>query len=163
MRNIMCKQHQCYKMVNSENGFALVAAIIACMILMALAILVISLSTGDLKTTSAVVGDKMALSAVESGIHNLTQNFDPAASSYGLGSSWQSVATNSSAQYRYTSSAASSLAPLPLPGYSMESGQGWGMSRFNISVEGRDTNYDSKVQVDVGMGYGPVPISTIYK
>jgi len=165
MRNIMDKHLKAYRIINSERGFALVAALIACTILMALAMLVISLSTGDLKTTSSVVGDKMALSAVESGIHNLTQNFDPAVTGFGIGSSWQDVSTtnNTGLQYRYTASAASDLAPLPLAGYSMEAGQGWELSRYNISVEGQSTSYGSKVQVDVGVGYGPVPKGTTYK
>ena len=168
MRNIMDKQFKYLKVIHSESGFALIAAVLACMILMALTLFAIQLSTGDLKTSSVVVGDKMALSAVESGIHNLTQTFEPGANTtgYGLGgSTWRDVSTtnNLGSQFRYTSTAASPMAPLPLAGYSMESGQGWGMSRFNITVEGRNTTYGSTVQVDVGIGYGPVPISTIYK
>jgi hypothetical protein len=163
MRDAMDRQRKYYRIISSESGFALVAAIIACLILMALAMLVISLSTGDLKTSTTVVGDKISMSAVESGIHNLTQTFDPAATNYGIGSSWQSVTSGSSSQFKYTASATSAIAPLPLAGYSMEAGQGWGMARYNISVEGQDTSYSSKAQVDVGVGYGPVPISTIYK
>lgn len=161
----MCAQPENIKTVNPEGGFALIAAIIAILILMALAILVISLSTGDLRTTSAVVGGKRAMLAAESGVQNLTLNFDPAGTNFGLNSSWQDVdATNDpGSQYRYLSSAASLIAPLPLPGYSIEAGQGWGMSRFNIVVDGRNTLYNSQQQVGVGVGYGPVPISTTYK
>ncbi|MFH1080966.1 MAG: hypothetical protein V1766_12040 [Pseudomonadota bacterium] len=153
------------KASRSEGGFALVAAIIACLILMALAMLVISLSTGDLRTSSAVVGGKRALLATESGVHNLTQTFDPAGTNFGLNSTWQNVdaANDPGSQYRYTSSAASALAPMPLPGYSVEAGQGWGMSRYNVAVDGRNTLYNAQMQVSVGVGYGPVPISTTYK
>jgi hypothetical protein len=149
----------------SEEGFALVAALIATMILLAIGILVISLSTGDLKTSSVVVGDKKALAAVESGIHNITQTFDPGNAGYGLSSAWQQIdsANDPGAQYRVLLSGVSSYPALPMPGYSMESGQGWGMSRFNVRVEGQHTSYNSDVQVDVGMGYGPVPTGTIYR
>ena len=60
-----------------RKGFALVTAILAIMILMALGFLAISVTTGDLKITSRVVGEKKALSAAETGIHRLMQNFDP--------------------------------------------------------------------------------------
>ena len=61
-----------------RKGFALITAILAIMILMALGFLAISVTTGDLKITSRVVGEKKALSAAETGIHRLMQNFDPA-------------------------------------------------------------------------------------
>ena len=43
------------------KGFALVTAILAIMILMALGFLAISVTTGDLKITARVVGEKKAL------------------------------------------------------------------------------------------------------
>lgn len=151
--------------IKGEKGFALVAAIIACVILTALALLVISMSTGDLKTSSQVLGNKRAFLATESAIHQLTQTFDPAASNLGLGSGWQYIDTTNDpgSQYRYTSSATAPLTPLALPGYSIEAGQGWGMSRFEVTVDGRNTTYNSTMSVEIGVGYGPVPISTIYR
>ena len=44
--------------INSEKGFALVLALIACLILVALGALVINLSTGDLKTSGQILGEK---------------------------------------------------------------------------------------------------------
>jgi hypothetical protein len=148
---------------SSEGGFALVAAIIACLILMALAMLVISLSTGDLRTTTSVVGGKRAMLATESGVQLMTQTFNPIGANFGLGggfpTQWFNVDTTNDpgSQYRYFSSVATT--PMPLPGYSTE----WGMLRFNIVVDGRNTLYNSQQQVFVGAGYGPVPIDTMYK
>jgi len=162
----MPRQIKRFKIINSERGFALIAAILACLILMALAMLVISLSTGDLKTTSTIVGDKKSLSAVESGVHRLSQTFDPSSTAnLGCSTSWQNVdATNDpGSQYRYSAATASSMAPLPLAGYSMEAGQGWGMTRYTVSVEGQNTTYNTKAQVDIGLGYGPVPTGTTYR
>lgn len=159
----MCTQPENIKTVSSEGGFALIAALIACLILMALALLVISLSTGDLRTSSQVVGGKRAMLAAESGIQNLTQTFDPIGTNFGLGSGfptqWYNVDTTNDpgAQYRYFSSVA--IAPMPLAGYSTE----WGMLRFNIVVEGKNTLYNSQQQVAVGAGHGPVPIDTKYR
>ena len=69
---------RCTVYERQPRGFALVTAILAIMILMALGYLVISVSTGDLKISSRVVGEKKALSAAETGIHRMMQNFDPA-------------------------------------------------------------------------------------
>ena len=64
---------------NSEKGFALIAAIMACLILLALGMLVISLSTQDLRVSTKIVGDKRSSAAAEDGIHSLPQTFDPRA------------------------------------------------------------------------------------
>jgi hypothetical protein len=34
---------------------------------------------------------------------------------------------------------------------------------FNVRVTGENTNYGSQVQIDVGMGYGPVEITTMFR
>ena len=65
------------KYPRGAKGFALVMAIMAIMILMALGFLAISVTTGDLKITSRIVGEKKALSAAETGIHRLMRNFNP--------------------------------------------------------------------------------------
>ncbi len=62
---------------NSEAGFALIAAIMACLILLALGMLVISLSTQDIRVSMKIVGEKRALAAADTGINSLSQTFDP--------------------------------------------------------------------------------------
>ncbi|MDX9819671.1 MAG: pilus assembly PilX N-terminal domain-containing protein, partial [Desulfococcus multivorans] len=60
-----------------ERGFALVTAILAVMILLALGYLALSVSTGDLRISTRLVGEKKALSAAETGIYRMMQDFDP--------------------------------------------------------------------------------------
>ena len=55
------------KILSSEKGFILLTAILACVILLALAILIINLSTSDLRVSSKTVGEKKAMSAAEAG------------------------------------------------------------------------------------------------
>ena len=50
---------------------------------------------------------------------------------------------------------------LPLRGYSIGGGQQWGQQRYVGSVTGVNTNYNSSVTIDVGMGYGPIEITTM--
>jgi len=146
------------------GGFALVTAILAVLILMALGFLAISVSTDDIKISRRVVGEKKALSAAETGIHRLMQNFDPANMG---GSQVSDVQVDASADpaSRYTISSVgrpnSGPEMLPLKGYSIGGGQQWGQRRYVGSVTGTNSNYNSSVQIDVGMGYGPIEISTM--
>ncbi|MCX5827821.1 MAG: hypothetical protein NTV58_07445 [Deltaproteobacteria bacterium] len=164
----------------SEKGFALVAAIIACLILLAIGMLVINLSTKDLRTSSVTVGNNKSLAAVESGTHRLVQNFSPDSStwvptplntdfSYTTTANctattptynWRALAAGDAAtQYAVCAPTNSNLPPVPIPGYALGSG-GWGMMRYNARVVGKNDSYNSTVSVDVGIGYGPVPIGT---
>ena len=147
-----------------RKGFALVTAILAIMILMALGFLAISVTTGDLKITARVVGEKKAMIAAETGIHRLMQNFDPVNMA---GAEVTDAPVNAAADPKslYTISSvglpASGPAVLPLKGYSIGGGQQWGQRRYVCSVTGVNENYNSSVTIDVGMGYGPIEISTM--
>jgi len=146
--------------LHSERGYALIAAIMACMILLALAMLVVSLSTQDIRISTKLVGEKKALAAAEAGVHRLTQTFDPQnlAATTGTG-------TTTDANSQYTTSAATrpSSGPemIPLKGYSIGGGQQWGQRRYAVDVTGRNTEYNATVTIGVGVGYGPIEISTM--
>ncbi len=148
----------------NQRGFALVTAILAVMILMALGYLVIAVSTGDLKISSRVVGEKKALSAAETGIHRMMQNFDPVDMAAVQVSGVQVDAT-ADPESRYTISnvgrPSSGPEMLPMAGYSIGGGQQWGQRRYVGSVTGINTNYNSSVQIDTGMGFGPIEITTM--
>jgi hypothetical protein len=152
---------------DSEKGFALVAAVLACLILLALAMLVIHLSTQDLRISTKVVGEKKAMSAAETGIHQLMRTFDPQATG-GLASF---VKTNvvvddvNAPGDRYDIGApslpTSGPAFLPLTGFAIGGGQSWGQRRYNVDITGRNTSFNTRVEIGVGVGYGPIEISTM--
>ncbi|MCX5837332.1 MAG: pilus assembly PilX N-terminal domain-containing protein [Deltaproteobacteria bacterium] len=147
-----------------RRGFALITAILAIMILMALGFLAISVTTGDLKITSRVVGEKKALSAAETGIHRLMQNFDPASMSSTQVTDVQvDSAADPASRYTIGNPYIPTTGPavLPLTGYAVGGGQQWGQRCYGGSVTGKNTTYSSSVQIDVGMGYGPIEISTM--
>jgi hypothetical protein len=50
---------------------------------------------------------------------------------------------------------------IPLAGYSMSGGQRWGQSRYNVDVVGTNTEHNTQVTISVGIGYGPVEMSTM--
>ncbi len=148
----------------AKNGFALIAALMAIWILTAVGILVFAISTQDIRISGRLIGEKKAFSAAEAGIHQLSLNLDPA-NLVAIPST--QVDTNNDPQSFYAvgtpARPTSGPGTVPLPGYSIGGGQQWGQERFNARVTGTNTRYNSMVQVDVGMGYGPIEITTLYR
>lgn len=149
-----------------EKGFALIAALLANLILLAVGIIAINLSTQDLRLSMIAVGDKKAMAAAESGIHVLMQNFDP----INLGASAMTnvqVDASTEPYSRYTVAAPTlpitGPAILPVVGYSIAGGQMWGQERFDTTVTGTNTAYNATVQIDIGLGFGPIEITTMYR
>ncbi len=152
--------------INSQKGFALIAAIMAMMVLTAVGLLAFVLSTQDIRISSRLVGEKKAFSAVEAGIHRFTLTFDPVNLNASVVNNVQVDPGNDpTSQYSIGLPTAPTSGPasLPLPGYAIGGGQQWGQERFNNRVTGTNTRYNSLVQVDVGAGYGPVEITTAYR
>jgi len=148
---------------NSEKGFALIAAIMACLILLALGMLVISLSTQDIRVSVRIVGEKRALAAADTGINTLSQTFDPQ-NPVGAPATTNRADGVSSFTINYpTTRPTIGAIAVPLAGYSVAGGQRWGQSRYNVDVVGRNTEYNSSVTIGLGIGYGPVEISTIQR
>ena len=147
----------------SEEGFALVAAVMACLILLALGMLIISLSTQDIRISTKIVADKRALAAAEEGIHRLTQTFDPQTP---IASPVTTARTDGTSSYTiHYPATAPTTGPesIAVRGYQIAGGQAWGMKRYAIGVTGTSNEYSSSVNVSVGAGYGPIEISTMYR
>jgi hypothetical protein len=161
---MLSTKNKSIRCLGDQGGFTLVTAILAIMILMALGFLALSVTTGDFRVTNRVVGEKKALAAVETGIHRLMQNFDPA-NTTGVQVAGVQVDAAADPGTRYTISNVgppdSGPESLPLKGYSMGGGQQWGQRCYAGRVTGTNTNYGSSVTVDVGMGYGPIEITTM--
>jgi Tfp pilus assembly protein PilX len=160
------------KILNNEKGFALIAAILACVILFAIGMLVIQMSTSDLRTSAGTVGERKALAATESGIHKLVQDFSPnsatwtATNNYTTNCSsssptyiWQVISEgiDANTQFAVCAPTLSSQPPVAMPGYAFGE---WAMMRYDGRVVGKNTTYNSSISVDVGIGYGPIPIGT---
>lgn len=154
--------------ISNEKGFALLAAIIASLILLAVGMLVINMATGDLIATSTIVGNKKALAAAESGIHQVIQDFNSDSSTWIVGANsysdcanssynWRSIpgGTDANTKFAICTPVVSNMPPVPIPGSAMGE---WGYMRYTVGVLGENTNYGSRAQIDIGVGYGPVPI-----
>jgi Tfp pilus assembly protein PilX len=147
--------------IRNEEGFALIAAILANMILLAVGIIAINISTQDLRISMRVVGDKKAMSAAEAASHWVIMNLNP-------DNPGSVVKTNqplnelgseltSRSRITITQPAPPTMGPLfmKMPGYDMSSNQ-WILLRYNTTITGRNDDYQASVTVDLGLGYGPV-------
>ena len=143
---------------NSEAGFALIAAIMACLILLALGMLVISLSTQDIRVSSKIVGEKRALAAADTGISSLSGvlpwSFDPQSATCCNAHTTSNRADGVSSYTINYPATRPTVGPIliKIAGYS----DPWRMSRYNIDVVGTNTEYSTRANVGVGVGYGPV-------
>ena len=153
----------------AEKGFALIASLLALWILAALGILVFTVTTQDVRISSKTVGEKKAFLAAESGVSWLAQNFNPATvsgnPSYNSDQLIDASASDPNSKFRVTPPAAPTSGPstLPSPGYEIGGGEVWGQTRWVSTVTGRNTNYNTNIQLEVGLGYGPVDITTLYR
>lgn len=150
--------------LRSEKGFVLVVAVLGVAVLVALGILALTMSGRDVRISSRVVGEKKALSACESGIHGMMLSFDPANLAASQVTDVQVDPSNDPASlYSVGAPFRPTGGPgmLPLVGYSIGGGQTWGQTRFNVTVTGTNSNYKSRVDVSLGLGYGPIESTTV--
>ena len=153
------------RLLKNQPGFALIAALLAIWILSALGILVFTVTTQDVRISSRMVGEKKAFYAMEAGIHMLTQKFDPLNLDKAYPAGFPVDPGDPHSVYTIGTPAVPDKGPgsIPIPGYIVGGGQQWGFSRFVARVTGTNTKYQSTVEVDVGVGFGPVEITTAYR
>ena len=143
---------------------AIIAAIFLCLILTALGALAITVSTGEIRSSVALVGEKKAFTATEKGIFRLVETFNP----YDLDASERGTdaADKANDAFSHYKIGKPSLPPvgsgpesLPLRNYQ----QGMGLARYNANVRGINTKHNSSLKVTVGLGYGPVDLAPKYR
>ena len=141
----------------NSKGFALVAALLANLILLAVGVLALNLSTGDIRGSMKVVGDKKAFNAAEAGYHWLAVNFayeNPA----GVAVTNQQVDAGTDPNTRFTIALPTPPVngpwTLDLPGYSSD----WVMLTHQTTITGTNTAYNTSVAIDVGFTVGVVRV-----
>ncbi len=147
------------------NGFAMVVALLANMVLLAFCVLSVWIATKDIRISSRIVGEKMALDAAEAGLHMLISNFNPESLTASIADNVQIDPENPHSLYSATAPVRPTTGPpiIPLPGYSIGGGQQWGQTRYNTTVTGTNDLYKTKVEIEVGLGYGPIEMSSMYR
>ncbi len=152
------------KRTTKNRGFALVAALLANLILLAAGIIAINLSTADIRISMKTVGEKKAINAAESGLHWLTVNFDTDTYTALVGPVYQvDPSTDPNSRYAFDSIGEATTGPaqIPMPGFSIGGAQTWGLTRFDARITGSNTAYNTTASIDVGLGHGPVEMGTM--
>ncbi|MCD6152987.1 MAG: pilus assembly PilX N-terminal domain-containing protein [Syntrophobacterales bacterium] len=146
----------------SEKGFVLVLAVLGIALILAIGVLALTMSGRDVRISSRVVGEQKAFSACESGVHYLTTILDPT-NLFAVNNHQVDPSNDPASRFSIAmpSLPASGPAMLPLAGYSIGGGQTWGQTRYDVTVTGENTNYNSRTQVDMSFGYGPIEMTTI--
>ncbi|NTU42105.1 MAG: hypothetical protein HGA78_03445 [Nitrospirales bacterium] len=126
-----------------QQGFALIGALLAILIILAVGVLVFTVTTQDIRTSTRIVGEKKAFAAAEAGVHYAIQNFSAGAS---VTNQVVDAATDPDSRFSYTLS--STGRPVQPPGYDLEK---WNESLYSMTVTGENTKYGSKVQIDTGL------------
>ncbi len=145
-----------------ESGFALIAAILANLVLLAVGIIALNLATEDLRISTRVVGEKKAMSAAEAATHWLLLHFDPADPGAVVKANRPLTELAAGLEPRGRVSITQPAPPAVGPpqvsgpaGYEMASTP-WVLLRYDATITGRNDAYRTSVTVDVGLGYGPV-------
>jgi len=149
-----------------ESGFALITTVLSLLILMAMGILVFTVSTKDIRISTRTIGEKKAFAAMEAGIHYLNLKFDPSNLPAVAASNIQvNPAVDPASQYTIGTPTLPVAGPMTLaiPGYAIGGGQQWNQARYIATVTGVNTRYNSKVAVDTSVGYGPLEATTTYR
>ena len=149
---------------HEPNGFALIASILALMILLAVGVLVFSVTNQDIRISSRIVGEKKAFLSAEAGVHNLMQGFNPNNLTASLVTDVPVDPSDPASKFSITAPQTPTSGPpaVRLPGYSI-AGEDYGLLRYVARVTGKNTAYQSEVKIDVGVGYGPVNLTTLYR
>jgi Tfp pilus assembly protein PilX len=150
----------------AEKGFVLIAALMAVLLLTALGVLVFTVTTQDVRISSRLIGERKAFSAAESGIGSVVQKFDPA--NLGTCAATNEVVDASidpDSRYSIPIPAVPTSGPAAIPasGYSIGGGEVWGQTRYITTVTGQNTRYGSRLPITVGIGHGPVEMTTNYR
>jgi Tfp pilus assembly protein PilX len=141
---------------NYEQGFVLIVALMAILILTAIGFFALTMVSGDLMISSRLTGERKALSAAESGalavFANASLDFNTL-----LGYNVNNVQidpTNDPSTY-YTVKATTNTFVQTSGG----AGQCTGCESFiyNTDITGTDSNYGSSVTISIGMAPPPTP------
>jgi hypothetical protein len=147
---------------SNDSGFALIAAIMANLILLAVGIIAFNLATQDLRISTRIVGEKKAMSAAEAATHWVLLHFDPSNPGAVVKANRLVTELAGGLEPRSRVSIARPAPPVAGPlqisgpaGYDMGSTP-WVLLRYDTVITGRNDDHRSSVTVDVGLGYGPV-------
>jgi len=147
---------------NSEGGFALIAAIMAVLIIVAVGFFALTVTTQDIRISSRLLGERKAFSAAEACVHELCRQLNP----YNLLPVYNmSIDPINDPNTEFMSSLPERDEDIPqiaLPGYDMA--KAYVGALYRTTCTGRDTSpgRKSETSISVGTVFAPNPGDTTY-
>ena len=145
-RGIMRSHHK-KNILQSERGIAMITAVLACSLLMALALLIITIATKDLRVSTQTVAGKHAMTTAETAIYAAIQEFSP-----DHPSSFNSTGTtgnNGTWAFRVTTPT-SGVTSFPAVGYSGD----WTVDVYDVEARGTTSRYGGGTDAEILAGIG---------
>jgi hypothetical protein len=141
----------------SEKGFVLIVALMATLIMIAVGLFALTVTSQDVRIAGRVIGERRALSAAESGVHAVLMQLNPASPvSY---SSQVDPVSDPGISYTTTVPQRNGSMPnISMPGFDLS--KAYVGSVFDTVVTGRDNNYSTSARIAVGSAYAPNPSDT---
>ena len=159
-----------FEVIKRDDGFALVAGLLTLLILLTLAMLVYTISTKDIRVAVRATGEQKAMAGVETGIHMLLQQSNLTIgqiTSYEATDVPVSGGADSDTKFSIGNPTMTALSSIPrslcFPGYqcgATANSRAFKQTNTPKGITGKNTRYNSEVTVDVGVGFGPVEVST---
>jgi len=148
---------------NSDQGFVLIFAIMAILILTAIGFFALTMISGDLMISSRLTGERKALSAAEAGVHAIyASSLSPTDlvntySSSTPSSCFQVDSTNDPSICYTVQNAKNTYVQAPVGG----GGQGTNYKAFiyNTDITGKDSNYGSSATISIGISPPPAMVA----
>lgn len=153
----------------SENGFILIAAIMAVMIIMAVSFFILATGTEDVQISTRLVGERKAMSAAEACVHQVCINLNPGLLAAGGLAQVDPIRDPTiSCTYNLphvpTPPADTTPATIPLPGFDMSKAYVGAVYITTVTGTYRpsifSSSYDASVTVEIGTVFSPNPGDT---
>lgn len=148
-----------------EQGFVLIAALFAMLILLAVSVLALTMTTQDIRTSGQYLCERRCFSAADTGLTALCLAFDPNIL-VPLSNVQVDPANDPSAKYSYTKPTRNDVTPrIPATRSDLTVGSGyhWVYELYNGSVTGTCGCSGSGMNFDLSLRYGPVSDDTGYR
>ena len=135
---------------NSEQGFVLIVAIMAIVILTAIGFFALTMVSGDLMISSRLTGERKAFSAAESGVHAIYASALKITDllSYSTTSCTQVDPTNDPSTCYTVNNTVNTYKQATVSGGSCTNCSSF---IYNTDITGKDSNYGSSVTISIGM------------
>lgn len=155
-----------FKIINNQKGFTIVAALMTLILLIAVSTIVFLVTTKDLRVSTRIIGEKKAFAGAEAGINQLRYYSETHGGNI-AGYTATGYAVDGDTIYTISDPLPGSPTSYPdrryMAGYSITGGQEWRQTVTGKTVTGENTRYQSRIDIDVGIGFGPVDISRSYR